>query len=148
MKPDLTPAVERALVAAARWRGAAPGEPLGLPSVLLGLLSESECRAAAMLARHGVTQAAVKRRWPHLKRGRGAAAPAGGVDDRRWPPALRSCLASALARLPSHEPSLTLATEHLLLGMVGGDDEVALWLREQGLDPDALAREIEALYGI
>src|SRR5437016_3318071 len=65
MRPELTPAVERALGAAARWRGAADGEPLGLPQVLLGLLSQSECRAAVMLARHGVTAAAVKRRWPH-----------------------------------------------------------------------------------
>ncbi len=147
MRPELTPAVERALAAAARWRGASGGDQLGLPEVLLGLLSESECRAAAMLARHGVTPATVRRRWPQLKRRRGRAA-LPDANEPRLPATLRHCVVNALARLPTQGPSLTVATEHLLLGLTSGDEEVALWLREQGLDPDALAREIETLYGV
>src|SRR5438552_17535816 len=128
MATEVTPAVERALAAAARWRGAADGQTLELPQVLLGLLSQGECRAAVILARHGVTEAAVKRRWPHLKRGRGrVAAAVAGSGEPRWPPALRHCIAEALARLPGHELSVAIATEHVLLGLVSGDDEVALW---------------------
>ncbi len=134
------------LAAATRWRGQTNGGPLGLPEVLLGLLSETECRAAAMLARHGVTEAAVRRHWPHVKRRRGRAVQHGDASES-WSAALRHCAVNAAARLPSQEPP-TVATEHLLLGLASGDDEVALWLREQGLDPEALTQEIETLYGV
>ena len=40
-----------------------------------------------------------------------------------------------------------LATEHLLLGLVSADHEVAVWLRQQGLDPDAIEAEIRSLHG-
>jgi thiamine-phosphate pyrophosphorylase len=61
---------------------------------------------------------------------------------------LRHCVVQALTRLATPERSPTVATEHLLLGIAAGDDDVALWLREQGLDPEALTREIESLYGV
>src|SRR5262245_26444921 len=109
MRPDVTPAVERALAAAARWHGPADGNSLGMPQVLLGLLSESECRAAAMLARHGVTQATVKRRWPGLKRSRSQTKPAIANVEQRWRPVIRRILATALARLSGHGPSLAIA---------------------------------------
>jgi len=40
-----------------------------------------------------------------------------------------------------------MATEHLLLGLMATDHEVAVWLREQGLHPDKLEAEIYELYG-
>ncbi len=40
-----------------------------------------------------------------------------------------------------------LATEHLLLGLVAADHDVAAWLRQRGLDPDAVETEIRRLHG-
>jgi thiamine-phosphate pyrophosphorylase len=40
-----------------------------------------------------------------------------------------------------------LATEHLLLGLAAADHEVSVWLRQRGLDPQALDAEIHKLYG-
>ena len=50
MKPDFTPAAWRVLTEAARWTSCADESPLDLPELLLGLLAEEECRAAALLA--------------------------------------------------------------------------------------------------
>ena len=49
-----------------------------------------------------------------------------------------------LAVLPQ---PLELATEHILLGLAAADHEVSVWLRQRGLDPDALEAEIRKLYG-
>jgi thiamine-phosphate pyrophosphorylase len=42
---------------------------------------------------------------------------------------------------------LELATEHILLGLASADHEVAQWLRQSGVDPDAIEAEILRLYG-
>ena len=42
---------------------------------------------------------------------------------------------------------LELATEHILLGLAAADHEVAVWLRERGLDPQKLESEILDLHG-
>ena len=54
------------------------------------------------------------------------------------------CRRGPLGRLPH---PLVLATEHLLLGRAAAEGETATWLRQQGLDPDALQAEIHQLYG-
>ena len=53
----------------------------------------------------------------------------------------------ARQRLADLPQPLELATEHILLGLAAADHEVAAWLRQQGLDPDALEAEIHRLYG-
>jgi thiamine-phosphate pyrophosphorylase len=103
-----------------------------------------------MLRRAGIDVASVRRRWPQLKRRRGRPPAAAGPNTNgpRWPAVLRRCVADAMSRLVDQQSPFTVATEHLLLGLVSGDHEVAAWLREHGLNPEALTREIETLYGV
>ncbi len=122
--------------------------------MLLGLLGESECRAAMILARHGIDAAAVCRRWPALVRSearypawRGLdavrrAVPEGGVAVERFSAGVEAALAAAKRRLFDYPRPLMLATEHVLLGLADADDEVAAWLRQQGVGPDAIEAEI------
>lgn len=71
MQYELTPAAERALVAASCWTGCpgcCPGwRGIGAPALLLGLLAEPECRAAEMLAHAGIGAGKVRQQWPDLK---------------------------------------------------------------------------------
>jgi thiamine-phosphate pyrophosphorylase len=66
MRYTFTAAAQRALDSASGWGSRAGHEELDTKSLLVGLLSEPECRAAVMLARHGVNLAAVQRQWPAL----------------------------------------------------------------------------------
>ena len=43
--------------------------------------------------------------------------------------------------------STELTTEQILLGLAMADHQVGVWLRQQGLDPRAMAAEIRRLYG-
>ena len=131
-----TPASERALVAAARWARQACAEGLGtpeldVPELLLGLISEPECRAAQMLAAGGIDQAAVQDRWPELS----LLAADASVRRENFAPALRSSLVAATARLFDYPRPLALATEHLLLGIVAAEHETSAWLIDRGFDP-------------
>ena len=67
MRFTFTAAAERALAFASDWCSRTGHEELEPQSLLVGLLSEPECRAAVMLAKHGVDIAAVCRQWPTLK---------------------------------------------------------------------------------
>jgi len=136
--------------------------------LLLGLLAESECRAALMLARKGIDTAAVGRQWPQFAaletpgandlpadhaRGDSNAPPA---DTRpqdlpqtpTWPLSaeVEASLATASERLAEYPRPLVLATEHLLLGLAAAEHGVSLWLRQRGIDPDAVEAEIHRLY--
>ena len=53
----------------------------------------------------------------------------------------------ATDRLAGLPQPLELATEHILLGLAAADHEVAVWLRQRGVDPDRLEAEIRKLYG-
>ena len=159
MKCEFTPATERALAEAAHWSRPADCDELQAPALLLGLLSESECRAALMLARRGIDAAAVRRRWPDLVRspsggpvagepGCGGSTVAGPrATSRRFSADLDASLAAACERLVDYPRPLVLATELLLLGLAAAEHEVAAWLREQGVDPAALEQEIHRLAG-
>jgi len=159
METLFTAAAQRALAEAASWSTREDCAELETPAVLLGLLGESECRAAMILARHGIDAAAVCRRWPALVRSearfpawRGLDAvrrPAseGGVAVERFSAGVEAALAAAKRRLFDYPRPLMLATEHVLLGLADADDEVAVWLRQQGLDPDAIEAEIHEHYG-
>jgi thiamine-phosphate pyrophosphorylase len=54
---------------------------------------------------------------------------------------------AACARLDFLPRRPELATEHLLLGLAADDHEVAVWLRQRGLNPDAIEAEIRRLHG-
>ena len=63
---QFTAAAERALICASGWTNGAGCNELEAEPLLVGLLGEPECRAAAMLARLAVDIPAVCRRWPGL----------------------------------------------------------------------------------
>jgi thiamine-phosphate diphosphorylase len=160
MRFTFTAAAERALALASDWCSRTGREELDAESLLVGLLSESECRAAVMLAKQGVDTAAVCRQWPTLvpppaeiSQENGGDSPAvdlpHGGGSRRIPFSLEveDSLQAACDRLDYLPRRPELATEHVLLGLVSADHEVAIWLRQCGLDSDAIETEIRGLYG-
>jgi thiamine-phosphate pyrophosphorylase len=158
MRYAFTAAVERALAEAAAWTCDPASDRLEAPAVLLGLLTETECRAAIALARSGVDPAAVLRRWPGLARSEArypawgqapAAKPplADGTPVRRFAPDLETSLSEAARRFRIFGPSVELATEHVLLGLAAVDHEVSEWLLCQGVEPDAIEADIRRLSG-
>ncbi|HUY92275.1 MAG TPA: thiamine phosphate synthase [Pirellulales bacterium] len=140
---QFTPAALRALHAASHWTSQDDSNGLAPPELLLGLLAEAESRAAGMLAAKGVDVETVQRRWPALKfceqpPPERAAMFSAAVED---------AFASALARLVDYPQPLTLATEHLLLGLAAANHELSCWLAEQGLAAEWLEAEIHRLAG-
>jgi thiamine-phosphate pyrophosphorylase len=156
MKYEFTAGARRAIGEAAGWSCRGVCYELEAPALLVGLLAESECRAALMLGRHGVDVPAVCRRWPALERveGRGATrqhpARAGGCDPQPPIPPfsaeLEESVAALLARMPELRGPLELATEHLLLGLAAAEHDLAVWLRAAGVDPNDLEQEIRGRY--
>jgi len=146
MQYEFTSGASRALTAAAGWRSREDCNELRASALLLGLLAESECRAAIMLANGGIDAAAIRRRWPELSP---ATPPTGGVGAivRRFSSEVESSLNAVCQRLAEYSPAPELATEHLLLGLAAAEHEVSAWLRQHGLDPDTLEAEICRLYG-
>jgi thiamine-phosphate pyrophosphorylase len=141
-----TAAAERALIYASRWSARADCDELEAASLVLGLLAEPECRAATILARHGIDLAAVRHQWPKLSPSEGRPAPK-TVRRLLLSREVDVSLQLARQRLIALLRPLELATEHLLLGLAAADHEVAVWLRHRGLDPDHLEAEIYELYG-
>jgi thiamine-phosphate pyrophosphorylase len=159
-KYQFTPAAGRAIQAAATWPGGDSADQISPTELLLGLLSESESRAAEMLAARGVDAAAVQGRWPDLKaegRRQSAEPKAEGrrqkaeTTEEQQPAAfsieLQTALAAASARLAHFPRPLEFATEHLLLGLVAAGDDLANWLGERGFCADELTETICRLYG-
>lgn len=143
MRFDFTPAAQRALDAAAGWSNGNGSDELRVPQLLLGLLAEPECRSALLLARFGIDPAAVRRRFPNLA---ALSSPAPASADR-FAPELWKCLDSAERRLIDYPRPLSLATEHLLLGIAATEGETSLWLAQCGLYADALEAEVHRLAG-
>ncbi len=143
---QFTPGAQRALAAAAGWSNCADCAEIAAPAVLLGLLTESECRAAIMLKSKHVDAAAVLRRWPELTRREPSD---GGTEP---PPPMFSdelelALQAACGQFGEHPRPEELATEHLLLGLVAAGSDVSEWLRGQGFDADELAAQIDRIHG-
>jgi thiamine-phosphate pyrophosphorylase len=152
---EFTAGAQRALAEAACWSDPSGRDEWDGPAILLGLLAESECRAAAFLAGHGVTADAVRQRWPHLTReSNPAAEPAAGGTaptsprGRRFSDDARASLELATAWLAEHGQPPELATEHILLGLAAADHEVGVWLRQQGLSPGIVDMQIHRAYGL
>ncbi|MEZ6072177.1 MAG: thiamine phosphate synthase [Pirellulales bacterium] len=126
----------------------AADEPLEngcLRALLLGLLAESECRAALMLAEQGIDEASLQGQCPAFQH----VAEATGVRVVRpgWEAAIGGVIAAAQPLLVDFPRPLEISTEHLLYGLVAGEHELADWLVEQGLAPGKLRRQILQLHG-
>lgn len=158
MEPLFTAAVQRAFAEAVTWASRATSEELEASALLLGLLTESECRAALALAERGIDQQAVLRRWPELTRfpNRYPAweqpdcpqpRPAEGTAIHRFSHDVRASVVAARQQLLGYREPVILATEHLLLGLAAAEHQVGEWLRQQGIDPHQIEREISRQYG-
>ena len=123
---------------------------LGPAELLLGLLAEPECRAALLAAARGVDFDAARERWPELESASPAleSAVAEGINraDELSIPVREALRLAELHRIDYPEPHM-LATEHLLLGLATGDNEVAQWLATKGWDTAELGAEIDRLAG-
>ncbi|MHB8903189.1 MAG: thiamine phosphate synthase [Thermoguttaceae bacterium] len=156
MEIEWTAAAQRALDEARNWSLDA-SDSLHAPAILLGLLREPECRAAIVLRSCQVQPAAIHARWPALRprepaqrADRGSPSRESAWSESSTPLSPEILAAVALARdwLADLPDPWTLATEHLLLGLAAGQQEVGCWLRQLGLDPRTLRDEILARYGL
>ena len=131
MRFTFTAATERAIAFASDWCSRTGREELDPQSLLVGLLSESECRAAVMLQKQGVDIAAVCQKWPTLTPatevpplGNGGGQPPNisspGKKSRGIPfsPDVEDAIQLACDHLDFLPRRPELATEHLLLGLV------------------------------
>ena len=141
MRHSFTPAAERALHVAAHWTLHPTGEPqIDKPQLLLGLLSETECRAAMILFAAQVDAAKVNERFRDLRE----VADAGLVNVRALLTRdVEEGLALVASRWVDRNRSSEFATEHLLLALLLTDDETSRWLAERGLTAVSLQPEIE-----
>jgi thiamine-phosphate pyrophosphorylase len=146
MEREFTPGALRALAAAATWQLGETFDGLRPVTILMGLLAEPECRAAAVLRSLGVEEAAVLRRWPELRR---SSQPPVVAPDA--PPAFHAeadCIFQAVdAYMDWGDWPPIISTEHLLLGLAAGNQAVAEWLHDMGLSFSELLNQILARYG-
>lgn len=136
-----TAASERALEAARQWSSGSGSDTLDLPELLMGLLAESECRAALMLASRGVTADDVRLQWPGL-----TPRPASEPGPQRLADDVVNSLAAAESQLADFPRPLALATEFILLGIVADEGPAGRWLTSRGLDLVAVEAEIHTFY--
>jgi len=130
------------MAAAAGWSNCDDVDELNVPEVLVGLLAEPECRAALFLAAAGIDTSAVVR---HFSLAEMPASPSGRAA--RFSTAWLDCLHTAETLLAEYPRPLTLATEHLLLGIAASAGPVADWLALRGLTAIDLEAEIHRLSG-
>jgi len=159
MESHFTSGAQRALIEAAAWSTGIDPPELEAPALLMGLLAESECQAAILLAGHGIDSEAVRRRWPALKRREspGTCANTRIVDfDRpeelrkvlpRFSDELLLALAHVRRRFCQYPRPLMLATEHLLMGLAAIGTEVSVWLHGHGVEASALEADIHRRSG-
>lgn len=127
--------------AGANWSDCSGTDELRVPQLLLGLLAEPECRAALLLARFGIDERAVRQKFPQFQPAARAEPPAA----TRFATETWSCLDTAQRLLIDYPQPLTLATEHLLLGIAATPGIASDWLAECGLYADALEAEVHRL---
>jgi thiamine-phosphate pyrophosphorylase len=140
---ELTAAAERVVDEAAGWVSASGANGQAAGAVLLGLLAESECRAAQWLRARGCDQAAVLARYPDIMRQPGN--DAGATPPLGW---LRPLLHAADAQFVTLPRPHTIASEHLLLGLLAADTAVANWLDPAGSALGGIAAEIASRQGL
>lgn len=154
---ELTAGTQRAIEEASRWSMDGSQSLLQAPSLLLGLMSEPECRAALLLEEHGIDAESVRARWPDLaptgSSDPGSPAPSSNEGESdglvpRFSPETEAAIAIARNWLVDLPQPFTLATEHLLMGLAASDHEVGHWLQTHDLDAEALRAEILKQYGM
>ncbi|MEK6236748.1 MAG: thiamine phosphate synthase [Planctomycetales bacterium] len=138
----MTPGARRSIAAASHWIASPPADQLGSVEMLLGLLMESESRAAQTLAARGIDRPKVLDRWPEFSQ-----SPDESSIPRRLSSSLEDAFEQVNERLWAHPRPLELGTEHLLLGLLFMHNEVASWLRQQGLDADQLETDANRVHG-
>ena len=163
MELQFTPGAERAIQRATNWSDCSDSPQISAPALLLGLLAETECRAAITLEGLQINSPAILNKWPRFdtpnpdKTSSGKSGENVGiartkadkpVPIERFSADVKASLAATCELLQDLPTPLILATEHLLLGLAAAEHEAAAWLRELGLDPLALAKEIHLQYGI
>ena len=158
MEFELTPGAQRAILEATWWSSRPDCPELEAPALLLGLLAESECRAALFLAEQKIDSAAVCRQWPGMAR---LAFPLpAGVNEHRFSdgdtvhalPKLSEDLSSSFLALISRLGEVVrwgpLSTEHLLLALASAEHELSAWLRQRGIDADVIEEDLCRHFGI
>jgi thiamine-phosphate pyrophosphorylase len=146
MNYQFTSAAERVLSHAAGWIDPAVSLELDSRAILLGLLTETECRAAHLLAEHGVSIQEVCALW--------------GVSRDNTPPSnetyvesyplnrdLKHAIREVYRLVSEFERSPILATEHLLLAVLYSDGETTQWLNERGATRRSVEADIRARNG-
>jgi thiamine-phosphate pyrophosphorylase len=156
MQYCFTPAAQRTLLQALAWSDSNEDAELHVPALLLGLLSETECWGAQILARHGIDRETLLRHWPELRqidRSANAARPRSSSDETHFIPPrfsadVEMAIQAACQRMHGYPRPLTLATEHLVLGLALADQPMATWLRSQGIETAVLEIEIRKRHAI
>src|SRR6185295_4781393 len=144
MRYQFTPGAERAVQAASEWKSNLASDQLQPIEMLLGLLAEPECRAALILAEHGIDEAAIRHHWPGLIKLSSSELP----GTRLFAPQLDAAIQAAEFLLLEYPQPLQLATEHLLLGLVADEEgEVSAWLRQRGLDSHEIESDVHRRSG-
>jgi thiamine-phosphate pyrophosphorylase len=149
MKHFFTPASQRALDFASGWAFTSDYSELAKlsgPALLLGLLSETECRASRMLAEAGISTEAVLTRWPGLSQVEISSDQYAYRGTQSLSEEVQLSLELVQQRLSNLPQPLELATEHILFGLTITGRETAAWLLEQGVDLDSLNTEIQTMY--
>ena len=143
---QFTAAAQRALVYASGWSNRTGCDELEAEPLLVGLLVGTGVPGRHHAGTLAIDISAVRRA---LARSGTEANPhrRGDAPQQPFSQEVELSLQLACQRLAVLPQPLELATEHILLGLAAADHEVSLWLRQQGLDPDALEAEICRLYG-
>ncbi|MGA2797843.1 MAG: thiamine phosphate synthase [Thermoguttaceae bacterium] len=146
MQYQFSSAAERALIHAASCTSRADYAEMAAPALLLGLLAESECRAALMLAEHGITAESVYQQWPILQ----ILPPDGGIEITLpgfITPELDRSLQIVSQSVAEYMNHPILETEHLLLALLAADDELVHWLNQRGVRSAEIEADIRKRHG-
>jgi thiamine-phosphate pyrophosphorylase len=146
MQYQFSSAAERALIYAAGCTSRADYAELAAPALLLGLLAESECRAALMLAQHGITAESVYQQWPKLH----ILPPNGGTKTtlpKIITPELDHSFQIVSQLVAEYMNPPILETEHLLLALLAAEDELTFWLNQRGVRSAEIEDNIRKRHG-
>jgi thiamine-phosphate pyrophosphorylase len=146
MQHQFTPAADRVLQFTASYASRDDYADLAYPALLLGLLAESECQAALMLAERGISEQSVRQRWPKLMEPPSA----GGLyttAQSALPPNLNHSIQLVADLVAEFDNPPILGTEHLLLSLLITKKEIATWLTGQGILAEQVQTDIHKRHG-
>jgi thiamine-phosphate pyrophosphorylase len=146
MQYQFSSAAERVLLYATGCTSCADYAELAAPALLLGLLAESECRAALMLAGHGITPESVYKNWPKLL----MPSPNRGISTAplaTFPSNLNQSLQIVIQLVAEYISPPILETEHILLSLLLDDGELSHWLNRQGVRSEDVQADIRKRHG-